>query len=287
MATKKANQWAAFPHDASAFQYEGASLKKAWARLHVGDGAQFPDAKRIAKQIDAQPGLKKILNGDGKAIAAELETGWRAFHAGNFQLANKAGEAAGAFGAALCAKASGIYASNLCDDEAQKLLLLQSAADQCEAASKLLADDANTHYFHAFALGRYSQGISITKALAQGLGGKIKSSLKRALELDPEHAEAHVAMGMYHAEIISKIGGMIGKLTYGASADEAQKHFDLARKLAPKTPVVHLEFGRGLLLLNAKKNIDAANAAFAVASKLAPADAMEQLDIAAALAELE
>jgi tetratricopeptide (TPR) repeat protein len=284
MAAKK---WTAFPHDASAFSYAGPALKKAWAGLHGGDCAAYPDAKWIAAEIADSASLKKILKGDAKAIAAELENGWRAFHGGDFQAATKSGEALGAFGAALATKASGIYAAALCDDDAQKMALYQAGAERCEAAKLILNNDVNTHYFHAFALGRYSQCISITKALAQGLGGKIKTSLKAALELNPKHAEAHVAMAMYHAEIISKIGGMIGKLTYGASADEAIKHFETAVKLTPNAPVVHLEYGRGLLLLNAKKNADAAHAAFVAATKLKARDAMERLDIDAAGAELQ
>jgi tetratricopeptide (TPR) repeat protein len=284
MAAKK---WTAFPHDNTSFSYEGGALKKAWNRLHGGDGMIYPDAKKIQASIDSHATLKKIMKGDSKAIAVELENGWRAFHAGDFQAAAKSGEACGAFGAALASKSSGIYASNLCEDEAQSLSLLQASAERCEAAQAIFSDDPNVFYFHAFALGRYSQGISITKALAQGLGGKIKASLKRTLELDPKHAEAHIAFGMYHAEIISKIGGMIGKLTYGASADEAIKHFETAKKLTPQAPVVHLETGRGLLLLNAKKNADAAETAFQTAIKCKPANAMEQLDIDAAKAELD
>lgn len=283
MAAKK---WQSYPHDASAFAYPGPAFKKIWPKLHAGDGARFPDAKAIAADLDGHAALKKIHKGDAKVIATELEAGWRAFHSGDFQAASKIGEACGAFGASLACKASGIYASNLCTDEAQKIALLQNGAALCEAAITQLPDDANNHYFHAFALGRYSQCISITKALAQGLGGKIKASLKTALELNPKHAEAHLAMAMYHAEIISKIGGMIGKLTYGASADEAIKHFEMALKLTPAAPVARLEYGRGLLLLNPKKNVDAAQQAFREASEMEAKDAMEQLDIDAALAEL-
>ena len=283
MALKK---WTAYPHDASAFIYAGSALKKAWSRLHCGDGESYPDAKSIASIVAADASLKKILKGDAKAIAAELEAGWRAFHSGDFQAATKSGDALGALGAVLATKASGIYASNLCDDETQKMALFQAGAERCEAAKAAFPDNANYHYFHAFALGRYSQCISVTKALAQGLGGKIKASLKAALELNPKHAEAHLAMAMYHAEIINKIGGMIGKLTYGASADEALKHFETARKLNPHAPVMYLEFGRGLILLNAKKNADAARSAFETATQLKPSDAMEQLDIDAAEAAL-
>jgi hypothetical protein len=75
MAAKK---WTAFPHDASAFSYAGPALKKAWAGLHGGDCAAYPDAKWIAAEIADSASLKKILKGDAKAIAAELENGWRA-----------------------------------------------------------------------------------------------------------------------------------------------------------------------------------------------------------------
>ncbi len=57
-------------------------------------------------------------------------------------------------------------------------------------------DFVNAFYFHAQALGRYSQEISITKALAQGIGGRVKASLDRTLKLEPNHAEAHIALAV-------------------------------------------------------------------------------------------
>ena len=39
---KKKSGWTAFPHDNSAFVYDGAALKKNWARLHKGDAEPFP-----------------------------------------------------------------------------------------------------------------------------------------------------------------------------------------------------------------------------------------------------
>ena len=87
--------------------------------------------------------------------------------------------------------------------------------DDCAPKS---SGEPNSHYRHAFALGRYSQGLSIAKALKQGIAGKVRASLDTALELAPKHAEAHTALALYHAEIIGKIGAMIGGLTYGAKA---------------------------------------------------------------------
>ena len=108
-----------------------------------------------------------------------------------------------------------------------------------------------------------------------------------ALELEPGHAEAHTASGMYHAEIIDKVGKMLGKMTYGASAAKALKHFDAALELTPDSPIAHIEYGNGLYLLYEDDRIDDVTDLFVTASELKPNDAMEKLDIEAALAELE
>ena len=84
----------------------------------------------------------------------------------------------------------------------------QEAAEWAEARRHEAPKDANAHYLYAYALGRYSQGISIAKALAQGFGGKIKEALTTALKLEPKHADAHIAYGSYQAEVIDKVGGL-------------------------------------------------------------------------------
>src|SRR5215203_5795169 len=58
----------------------------------------------------------------------------------------------------------------------------------------------NAHYWLAYAIGRYGQGISVAKALAQGLCAKLKTALETTLALAPKHADAHIALGTFHAE---------------------------------------------------------------------------------------
>ena len=154
-------------------------------------------------------------------------------------------------------------------------------------ALEALPDDPNSHYFHAFNLGRYSQSISVVKALKQGVGGKIQKSLKRALKLQPDHAEAHTALGMYHAEIIDKVGKLIGGMTYGASEADALKHFATALELTPRSPIARIEYGNGLYLLYGDDRIDEVSELYIAASETEPLDAMERLDVESALAELE
>lgn len=277
--------WAVFPYDAKAFAYAGDALKKAWPKLHAGDAEPFPDAKRAQALIDAAGKAAKTAKAD--ALAAALQEAWRAFHRGDFKTAFDAGSALGPLGASVAVKALGVHATYLVGDESEKLKRFEQAAQLAEAAIKALPDDANSHYRHAFALGRYSQGLSIAKALKQGIAGKVRESLDTALELAPKHAEAHTALALYHAEIIGKIGAMIGGLTYGAKAAEAESHIKTALKLTPDSPIAHIEHGNVLMLLYGDKKEDAAATAYEKAAKLKPQDAMEALDAAYAKEQLE
>ncbi|MGH8079894.1 MAG: hypothetical protein ACREP7_04915 [Lysobacter sp.] len=284
MAAKSA--WAAFPHDAKGYAYAGDALKKAWPKLHAGDAEPFPDAKRAAALIKAA-GKAAPKGLDADALAAALQDAWRAFHRGDFKAAFDAGEALGPIGASVAVKALGIHATYLVDDEAEQLKRYEQAAKVAEAAVAALPDEVNSHYRHAFALGRYSQGLSIAKALKAGIAGKVRAALDTTLELEAKHAEAHTAAALYHAEIINKIGGMIGGLTYGAKASEAEKHIKAALKLTPDSPIAHIEYGNVLILLHGDKQEDAAAAAYEKAAKLKPLDAMEALDAAYAKEQLE
>lgn len=254
--------WKKFPHDNSAFLYQGGKLKKAWEQLHLGDCEPYPQ--------------------DGN-----LQEAWRCFHRGDFQTAVSLADQCGIAGHAVANKATGIYATYLEDNENRQIECFKAAIMRAEQAISELPDDPNAHYFHAFNLGRYSQSISVVKALKQGVGGKISTSLHRALELQPEHAEAHTALGMYHAEIIDKIGKLIGGMTYGASEKEAIKHFKTALKLTPSSPIAHIEYGNGLYLLYGDSRLDDVTDLYVKAAEMMPQDAMEKLDVESALAELE
>ena len=282
MAAK--SSWAAFPHDAKGFAYAGDALKKAWPKLHAGDCEPFPDSKRATALLKAAGKAAPKLDAD--ALADALQDAWRAFHRGDFKTAFDAGQALGPVGASVAVKALGIHATHLVDDEAEQLKRYEQAAQIAEAAVKALPEEANSHYRHAFALGRYSQGLSIAKALKMGIATKVRAALDETLSLAPKHAEAHTALALYHAEIINKIGAMIGGLTYGAKASEAEKHIKDALKLTPASPIAHIEHGNVLLLLDEKRNEDAAASAYEKAAKCKPLDAMEALDAAFAQEQL-
>ena len=64
----------------------------------------------------------------------------------------------------------------------------------------------------------------VVKALSQGIGAKGKTALETTIALSPKHADAHIALGAFHAEVIDKVGGPLGR-TQAASRDAGLKMF--------------------------------------------------------------
>jgi len=254
--------WVEFPHADKAYLYTAATSKKAWARLHKGNREPFPEDKKVLQA-------------------------WIYYHAGAFAKAVEEGRAAGAAGSNVANHAQNIYANYLEEDETVQLRLFQEVAARCEARMVKAPGDAFNHYIHAYALGRYSQGISVLKALAQGLGGKIKDSLTRALELDPEHADSHVALGTYHAEVIDKVGSLMGGLTYGAKEKVGLAHYQKGLELFPESAIYRIEYANGLVMLRGRSGKKEADTLYREAAAIQPLDAMERLDVELAKGELE
>ena len=279
------SKWKVFAYDATSYLYEGAALKKAWPELHRGDCEPFPDGAFVKQALAAHPRLKCSLSAD--QAAAALQSAWRAYHRGDFGAAATEGAALGPIGANAANKAANIYATYLETDSGRKCEILLEAAARAEALQAVAPNFHNAFYFHAQALGRYAQEISIAKALAQGIGGKVKAGLDRTIKLEPKHAEAHIALGAYHAEIVNKVGALLASLTYGATKEDAVKHFAIARKLLPELAIARIEEANGLVILFGKSRLAEAERLYEEAARCPPADAMQKLDAEHAKQEAE
>ncbi|MDP3169997.1 MAG: hypothetical protein Q8M91_06605 [Polaromonas sp.] len=254
-------KWTAFPHPGD-YTFDATSLKKSWARLHQGDCEPLPKE------------------------AAVLQA-WVLFHNGEFQTAAEAGLKAGGAGITVANKATSIYANYLEAKEKVKLDLFMEVAGRAEAQQAAEPKNANAYYWQAYALGRYGQGISVAKALAQGLGTKVKNALEQAIQLSPKHADAHIALAAFHAEVIDKVGSLIGGMTYGAKKDQGLALFKEALKLNPTSAIAMIEYANGMVMLEGDKKMKEATKLYEQAAASQPLDAMERLDVEMAKAELE
>jgi tetratricopeptide (TPR) repeat protein len=244
------------------FGYDRKRVKKQWPRLHAGDQEPLPQEPAL---LDA----------------------WALFHNGHFEACYRAGLLLGADGVTVANKAACIYATQLESREGERLALYQSIAQRAGEQTESEPDNPNAHYLLAYALGRYSQGISVAKALAQGMGSRIKVALETAIALQPLHAEAHFALGAFHAEIIDKVGALIGGMAYGAKKETSLAMFRQGFRLQPRSPVGLVEYALALLMLEGDARLDEATALYEQAAALQPADAREYLDITLARSGLD
>jgi tetratricopeptide (TPR) repeat protein len=209
------------------------------------------------------------------------------FHNGEFEQAARAGLQAGGDGITAANKATSMYANYLEPQEKVKLALLMEVAGRAEAQQAVDPTNANAWYWQAYALGRYGQGISVAKALVQGLGHKVKTALEHALRLEPLHADAHVALAAFHAEVIDKVGAMIGGMTYGAKKSVGLALYRKALTLNPGSAMTLMEYANGLVMLEGEGAMEEATRLYEQATESPALDARERLDGDLAVVELQ
>ena len=239
------------------FDFDGKSIKKLWPRLHACDQEVLP----------ASP---------------ELLNAWARFHSGHFEDAYRLGLKLGHSGATVANQAACTYATQLERDEVKRQALYEAAAERADQQLVLEPHNANAHYALARALGHYSQSISVAKALAQGLGGRIKTALETAIALQPLHADAHFALGAFHADIIDKVGELIGNMAFGVRRDTSLQVFQQGFALQPESPYGLMAYATALLMLEGDVRQDEAAHLCARAASQPALDAREYLDVALA-----
>jgi len=255
-----------------------------WTRIKLPGVPRFDDAQAVLAQ------WQRLHAGQGEFAPPstdELLEGWALYHSGDFERAATVGlQSGGSEGLALANRATAIYANYVEPREAVRLALFRHVAERACAQAEEEPANCQAHYWHAYALGRYSQGVSVARALAQGFGGKIKGALERVIEQQPKHADAHLALGAFHSEVIDKVGTLVGRMTYGARPEAAIECFERGLELNPHSPSGMMEYAHGLQMLYGESRHAEATRLFERAAAHVPADARERLDVELARAAL-
>lgn len=255
-------QWTASSLTGPDDRMDGARLQQLWSRLHRGDAEPWPE----------EPALQEA---------------WLAFHNGEFQRATEAGLALGDAGLNVANKATSIYANYLEPREQHRYDLLLQASARAEALQQRQPDNPGAWFWQAYPLGRYIQSISVAKALTQGLGTRVKSALEAAIERCPHHADAHLALAAFHAEVIDKVGAMVGRMTYGANKAEGLAMYQQALTLNPDAITTLTEYANGLLMLEGQDALPEANRLLERVALIEPLDETERLYLASARVGLD
>lgn len=291
LSAAAADNWKSFPLDQSAYDYSGDKLRQAWPQLTRGFGDYpFPDADWVLNMATQHPQAleKTVAAGTGfsgkpeetEAYAQKLQEVWRLMFRGDFAQAKEQGMALGIGGQIPAMFAQVVYAMFLVPDQAEKHRLLEEVIAYTDEAGDLVQADAVAQFGRVYAKARLGEELSVPVVLKRGYTSQIPQELDALLAKQPRQPFALALYGGYEAGVIRKVGKLVGKMTYGVSADKMETYFQRSFQARDDLPIGHYEYANALTYVygddEEQKVIEHLERAVAIK----PISAMEALEVA-------
>ena len=285
-----ADNWKPFPYDQNAFDYSGDKLRAAWPRLTRGFGGYpFPDAAWVTKMAAAHPDAvaKTVANGSGfsgkpeeaQAYAEKLQDVWRKVFRGDFAQAKQDGLALGVGGQVPAMFAQVLYAMFLAP-ASEKQQLLEEVISYTDQAGPLLNADPIAQFGRAYAKARLAEELPVPVVLKRGYTSEIPKELDAILAQRPNQPFALALYGGYEAGVIRKVGKLVGRMTYGVSADQMEQYFARSFRASDDLPIGHYEYANALGYVYGDDQQEKALEQLKKAVAIKPINAMEALEVA-------
>ncbi|MCY1290097.1 hypothetical protein D9M68_443750 [compost metagenome] len=284
--------WKPFPYDQSAYDYSGDKLREAWPRLTRGFGSDypFPDADWVVTMATQYPkALELTVTGntgftgkpeEAERYAAQLQDVWRLMFRGDFAEAKKQGLALGVGGQIPAMFAQVVYAMFLAPDQAEKHRLLEEVIAYTDQAGELVQADTAAQFGRAYAKARLAEELSVPVVLKRGYTSQIPAELDALLAKQPRLPFALALYGGYEAGVIRKVGKLVGKMTYGVSADQMERYFDRSFRASDDLPIGHYEYANALAYVYGDDEQAKVVEQLKRAVAIKPINAMEALEVA-------
>lgn len=284
--------WKPFPYDQKAFDYSGDKLREAWPRLTRGFGANypFPDADWVVTMATRHPEAleKTVAAGTGfsgkpeeaQVYAEKLQDVWRKVFRGDFAQAKKDGLALGVGGQVPGMFAQVLYAMFLAPNQDDKQRLLEEVISYTDEAGPLLNADPIAQFGRAYAKARLAEDLPVPVVLKRGYTSEIPKELDALLAKQPNQPFALALYGGYEAGVIRKVGKLVGKMTYGVSADKMEQYFARSFRAADDLPIGHYEYANALGYAYGEDEQQKALEQLKKAVAIKPINAMEALEVA-------
>ena len=182
--------------------------------------------------------------------------------------------AAGADDLAFAARA--LLAHCMTGNSEPEMAIVDRAARDAEAALKEEPGHEEAQLQLAIALSLKSRDMDAMAAWTAGYGERGKKLAEEVLRSDPRNFYAHGFLAVWNIEV-ERRGGSMGSWMMGASLDDARKHYDAARQLAPDDVGVHWQYARALAALDLKRYQGEVKAALERAASASASDHIEEV----------
>ncbi|MDF3934837.1 hypothetical protein [Pseudomonas citronellolis] len=287
-----AENWKPFPYDQTAFDYSGDKLRAAWPQLTRGFGSYpFPDAAWVTRMAAAHPDAlaRTVAAGTGfsgkpeeaQAYAEKLQDVWRKLFRGDFAQARQDGLALGVGGQVPAMFAQVLYAMFLAP-AGDKQRLLEEVISYTDDAGPLINADPIAQFGRVYAKARLAEELPVAVVLKRGYTGEIPKELDAILVKQPNQPFALALYGGYEAGVIRKVGKLVGRMTYGVSADKMEEYFARSFRASADLPIGHYEYANSLGYVYGDDEQEKALQQLKTAVAIQPINAMEALEVARA-----
>ena len=195
-------------------------------RSDDGDGMQAlaPCAMRAVVSKPAHlacVAIVSMLPLAATAGAQSIDAARTAYVEGRFLEAAELAEALGTSeGFALASRSLTIRAYYISRGD-EKDALFERALTLAQEAIRSDPGNPEAYIQSARVMGRHGQTIGVLESTTKGYAEKIRETVEKALRLSPKMPEAHLSMGMWHAEVVSSLGSFMADIMFGADEDEA------------------------------------------------------------------
>lgn len=291
--TAQANDnWKPFPYDQSAYDYSGDKLRQAWPQLTrgFGPGYPFPDADYVINMAVKYPKALEltVTSGTGftgkpeeaEVYAARLQDVWRSTFRGDFAKAKADGLKLGVGGQIPGMFSQVIYALFMESNQQEKHRLLEEVIEYTDRAGDLVQADVAAQFGRIYAKARLGEELPIPIVLKRGYTSQIPEELDSLLAKQPDLPFALALYGGYEAGVIRRVGAMVGRMTYGVSADKMEQYFGRAFRTTDDLPIGHYEYANALGYVYGDDQEDKALQHLQKAVSIKPGNAMEALEVA-------
>ena len=287
--------WPAYPESLPAFNYQGNLLQQNWPILAAGTRLPWPDevymakmiedypalhkyAERLVKEGNTNPALLSALDKDYSLLATEVQQVWRLHFEGQYQQAYQLGMQLGPAGYLPALYSKLIHITFLIESNEDKEKHFQQVNSLALTLKPLADDYPFLDFGDAYQKARRLELMSTSEAAASGMMSETMDILEVLYEQDPDSPLYPAMLGGIHAGVIERVGGFVGKMTYGVSEEEATSMFEKALHKEARLPVLYHEFAQALVRIDADEHKEKIRSLLEQCTLLTPYSAEEALN---------
>lgn len=293
-------QWAKVPFDASRYTYTFEEIRQKWPQLMRGMQLDYPSADYLRSRYLKFPGLLQSLgyqDADWQQHSYNVLETWQAFFRGDYQHAYRLGLKYGGYAEVPGILSEIIQAIYLTRSLSEKQALLQDAALQIHYyGQRFPIVPGDKEYSHdyamlrlgfAYAVGRLAEDEPIPQQLANKHPIMALNAVTELLAVMPEHPMGLALAGGIDANVIRRVGKLVGRVGLDVRSFDAARAFQQAVELVPDMAILRYEYANSQLYTRGRSAWPEAQQQLQKATEADPITAMEALDVGYAKKHLE